>query len=165
MEVEITGVAEALGNLTERGAVDPVIKANISLSESGFVSIQDPIAFGDIKDESLLGWLLSVLLSNTALNCSWAGKLKDLFTTAASPAKETQVVDGQAEDDSQTSISSPDSLPFFGKMLLKELGTVELESNIKYTMLGPMPAEEKRAARERYVNHLGVTHCKTFILL
>jgi hypothetical protein len=61
MEVEITGVAEALGNLTARGAIDPVVKANISLSESGFVSIQDPIAFGEIKDDSFVGKSLSFI--------------------------------------------------------------------------------------------------------
>jgi HEAT repeat protein len=55
LEVEIKGVASALGNLTERGAVNPVVKANASLSESGFVSIRDAIAFGEIKDESIAG--------------------------------------------------------------------------------------------------------------
>jgi hypoxia up-regulated 1 len=55
LEVEINGVAEALGNLTERGAIDLVVKANVSLSDSGFVSIQDAIAFGEIKDDSLSG--------------------------------------------------------------------------------------------------------------
>jgi hypoxia up-regulated 1 len=55
LEAEITGVSEALANLTERGAVDPVVKAVVTLSESGFVSIDDAIAFGDIKDESITG--------------------------------------------------------------------------------------------------------------
>jgi hypoxia up-regulated 1 len=55
-EAEITGVEEAIGNLTERGAVDPVVKATLTLSESGFVSITDAIAFGEIKDESIAGW-------------------------------------------------------------------------------------------------------------
>lgn len=55
LEVELVGVAEALGNLTERGAVDPVIKATLSLSESGFVSVSDAIAFGEIKEETIAG--------------------------------------------------------------------------------------------------------------
>jgi len=55
LEAEIRGVSEALGNLTERGALDPVVKANVTLSESGFVSIQDAVAFGEIKDDSLAG--------------------------------------------------------------------------------------------------------------
>jgi hypothetical protein len=55
LEAEITGVIEALGNLTERGATDPVVKATVSLSESGFVSVQDAIAFGEIKDDTITG--------------------------------------------------------------------------------------------------------------
>lgn len=55
LEAEITGVADALGNLTERGAIDPVVKATLSLSESGFVSVLDAIAFGEIKDDSITG--------------------------------------------------------------------------------------------------------------
>ncbi len=55
LEAEITGIPEALKNLTEMGAVDPVVKATIVLSESGFVSLQDAIAFGEIKDDSIAG--------------------------------------------------------------------------------------------------------------
>ena len=55
LEAELRGVSEALQNLTDSGAVDPVVKATVVLSESGFVSIQDTIAFGEIKDESLTG--------------------------------------------------------------------------------------------------------------
>ncbi len=55
LEVEVSGVAEAIGNLTERGATDPVVKATLMLSESGFVSVTDAVAFGEIKDESITG--------------------------------------------------------------------------------------------------------------
>lgn len=55
MEVELANVTEALANLTERGAVDPVVKATLMLSESGFVSVTDAVAFGEIKDDSLSG--------------------------------------------------------------------------------------------------------------
>ena len=50
LEVELEGVTEAIGNLTERGAVDPVVKATLMLSESGFVSVSEAVAFGEIKD-------------------------------------------------------------------------------------------------------------------
>ena len=53
--MEITGVSEALGNLTEREAVDPVVKATVRLSESGFVSVPEAIAYGEIKDASIAG--------------------------------------------------------------------------------------------------------------
>lgn len=55
LEVEIGGVAEAFANLTERGAVDPVVKATLTLSDSGFVAVKDAVAYGEIKDESLTG--------------------------------------------------------------------------------------------------------------
>lgn len=57
MEVELVNVTEAITNLTERGVVDPVVKATIMLSESGFVSITDAVAFGEIKDDSISGML------------------------------------------------------------------------------------------------------------
>jgi len=41
--------------LTEKGVVDPVIKTTITLSESGFVSISDPIAVGEVKQDSIKG--------------------------------------------------------------------------------------------------------------
>lgn len=55
LEVELGNVTEAIANLTERGAVDPVVKATLTLSESGFVSVTDAVAYGEIKDESLTG--------------------------------------------------------------------------------------------------------------
>lgn len=55
LEAEISGVSEALQNLTELGAIEPVVKATLSLSESGFVSVTDAVAFGEIKDESITG--------------------------------------------------------------------------------------------------------------
>ena len=55
LEAELRGVSEALQNLTDLGAVDPVVKATVVISESGFVSIQDAIAFGEVKHESLTG--------------------------------------------------------------------------------------------------------------
>ena len=55
MEVEIGNVAEAIANLTEHGASEPVVKATITLSESGFISVSDAIVFGDIKDDTIAG--------------------------------------------------------------------------------------------------------------
>jgi hypoxia up-regulated 1 len=55
LEVDIVGVTDAIGNLTERGAVDPVVKATLTLSESGFVSVSEAVAYGEIKDDSITG--------------------------------------------------------------------------------------------------------------
>jgi hypothetical protein len=67
LEVEISGVAEALVNLTERGAIDPVVKATISLSESGFASVPEAVVYGEIKDESITGKSVSHTFSSLAL--------------------------------------------------------------------------------------------------
>jgi hypoxia up-regulated 1 len=56
-QAQILEVNEALENLTERGAVDPVVKVTVALSESGFAVVQDAVAFGEIKDESIAGKL------------------------------------------------------------------------------------------------------------
>lgn len=56
LEVELGNVTEAIANLTELGAIDPVVKATLSLSESGFVSVTEAVAYGEIKDDSLTGW-------------------------------------------------------------------------------------------------------------
>lgn len=55
LEGHITGVSEALANLTERGATEPVVKATVALSDSGFVSIKEAHAFAEVKDDSLTG--------------------------------------------------------------------------------------------------------------
>lgn len=55
VEAKIGGVAEAIANLTEQGVFEPVIKTTIALSESGFVSISDAIAVGEVKQDSIKG--------------------------------------------------------------------------------------------------------------
>jgi len=55
VEAKIGGVAEALANLTEKGVLEPLIKTTIALSESGFVSISDAIAIGEVKQDSIKG--------------------------------------------------------------------------------------------------------------
>jgi hypoxia up-regulated 1 len=41
--------------LTKQGVLEPVIKTTIALSESGFVSISDAIAAGEVNQESIKG--------------------------------------------------------------------------------------------------------------
>jgi len=52
LEVEIGSVAGVLANLTEREAVDPVVKAMHTLSDSGFLAIKDAVAYTEIKSGS-----------------------------------------------------------------------------------------------------------------
>ncbi|KAG1902710.1 uncharacterized protein F5891DRAFT_948531 [Suillus fuscotomentosus] len=62
LEAKNVGIREAIDNLTERGAVDPVIKATVVLSESSFVSVGDAIVYGEIKDDSITGTYLHFFL-------------------------------------------------------------------------------------------------------
>lgn len=60
-------MAEAIANLTELGASEPVVKATLMLSESGFISVSSAVAFGEIKDDSIAGNLcLYALLGSCA---------------------------------------------------------------------------------------------------
>jgi hypoxia up-regulated 1 len=55
LEAHITGIAEAVKNLTSLGASDPVVKATLALSESGFASVKEAFVVGEIKDDSFTG--------------------------------------------------------------------------------------------------------------
>ena len=57
LEANILGVSEAIKNITEAGATEPVVKATVMLSESGFASIRDAVVTGEFKDESIAGKL------------------------------------------------------------------------------------------------------------
>jgi hypoxia up-regulated 1 len=76
IEVEISGVSEAFANLTDLGALDPVVKATITLSESGFVSVSKAIAFGEIKDDSIAGEFSTSYVRETSLNVLQQAKSK-----------------------------------------------------------------------------------------
>jgi hypoxia up-regulated 1 len=55
LDARISGVAEALANISEVGGIDPVIKATILFSESGFVSVPEAVAYAELKDDSIAG--------------------------------------------------------------------------------------------------------------
>ena len=55
LDARISGVAEALANITEAGGIDPVIKATILFSESGFMSVPEAVAYAELKDDSITG--------------------------------------------------------------------------------------------------------------
>ena len=55
IEAELVGVQEAITNLTEAGAKEPVVKLTVGISDSGFATLEDAIVFGDIKDDSITG--------------------------------------------------------------------------------------------------------------
>ncbi|KAI6118149.1 heat shock protein 70 family [Pisolithus sp. B1] len=120
LEAQISGVVEALGNLTERGAIDPVIKVTVALSQSGFVSVEEAVAYGEVKS-------------------TIAGKLKSLFGGGAGETEGT----ADAEKENEQVVFSED------KKVKSESGTIPLELATVYSTLAPMSVADKRAARDR----------------
>ena len=55
LEAQITGVREAIANLTDLGDAEPVVKASVHLSESGFVSVPEVVAHVELKDDTIAG--------------------------------------------------------------------------------------------------------------
>ncbi len=57
LSVEIKGISEAIGNMTERllGVGEPVVKLTVELDKDGFVSIPEAIVWGDVKDDTIVG--------------------------------------------------------------------------------------------------------------
>lgn len=149
-EVDIVGVGEALRNLTDLGAIDPVVKATVMLSESGFVSIRDAVAFGEFKDESVTGESLSWSARYTrVIRC--VGKLKSLFgkesSATAAPTDETAATSDAtsvAADEAEPPVPTPK------KVVNKD--PIPLDVQTRFPTLAPMTVQEKRTARDRYDN-------------
>jgi len=132
LQVQISGVAEALGNLTERGATDPVVKLTVALSESGFVSAKEAVAYGEVKDESL------------------TGMLKGLFGGGSGEQEvlKEQGAEGTAQEGEPRQTTSPiKEKKTNGEK--KDMSTIPLEINVVFSSLPPMAVAEKRASRDR----------------
>ncbi|KAL1731465.1 Hsp70 protein-domain-containing protein [Schizophyllum commune] len=126
LEAELTGVQSAIANLTERGAVDPVVKATVTLSDSGFVAVKDAIAYGEVKDESL------------------TGKLKNLFGAGSGSSPEEASTEGEGE--TATDASASPSATATGATLQE---TIPLNITTKFPVHAPMSVDEKKKARSR----------------
>ncbi|KAJ6520608.1 Hsp70 protein-domain-containing protein [Mycena vulgaris] len=143
LEVGITGVAEAIANLTELGATDPVIKATLTMSESGFVSVTNAVAFGEIKDESI------------------AGKLKGFFGAGSSSEAEVTTPENAPPRESDSSSSSAAAAPSGASNSTPEKedekkkkptpkdNTISLNTTVVFPTIPPMTVEHKKNARSR----------------
>ncbi|KAF9238683.1 heat shock protein 70 family [Melanogaster broomeanus] len=132
LQVQISGVAEAIDELTERGATDPIVKVTVALSESGFASVKEAIADGEIKDESL------------------TGRLKGLFGGASGEQEVLEDMErqgGGAEGEAQQASASAKEKKVKGDK--KDLSTIPLEVNVEFSSLPPMSVAEKRASHDR----------------
>ncbi|KAI9432685.1 actin-like ATPase domain-containing protein [Lactarius indigo] len=128
LDARISGVKEALANITEAGGVDPIIKATILFSESGFVSVPEAVAYAELKDDSI------------------AGKLKGLF--GDSPAEDGSTSTADAEASSSSSSVAPKATK--AAATPKDI-TIPLNVTVKFTSVAPMGLEQKREARQRLI--------------
>ncbi|PPR02281.1 hypothetical protein CVT24_011619 [Panaeolus cyanescens] len=142
MEVDLGNVTDAIANLTERGAVDPVVKATLMLSESGFVSVTEAVAFGEIKDDSL------------------TGKLKGLFGAGSSSSDEIKTESAEnvpprdGDSTSSTDSAAPSPSADADKKEKKERkepveNTIALTVDVRFTTIPPMTVEEKKKSRSK----------------
>lgn len=128
LEAELTGVQAAIANLTERGAVDAVVKATVTLSDSGFVAVKDAVAYGEVKDDSI------------------TGKLKNLFGAGASSSSDADAVTAEQEGTESDAPSASPSAAATGATLPE---TIPLNITTKFPVLSPMSVDEKKKARTR----------------
>ncbi|KAJ7585017.1 Hsp70 protein-domain-containing protein [Mycena floridula] len=128
-ETELSGVAEAIANLTERGAIDPVVKATLTLSESGFVSVSDAVVYGEIKDESLTG------TSSTEAEIQSADNV---------PPR-----DGESSESVESTSSSEAPKVTETKKPSPKDNTIELTMTHHFTTIPPMTVKEKQESRSR----------------
>lgn len=128
LDARISGVAEALANITEAGGIDPVIKATILFSESGFVSVPEAVIYAELKDDSI------------------AGKLKGLFGDSSAEDGSTSTADADASSSSSSVAPKATKAAATPKDI-----TIPLNVNVKFTSVAPMGLEQKREARQRLI--------------
>jgi hypoxia up-regulated 1 len=142
LDVRISGITEALANISAAGGVDPIIKATILFSESGFVSVPEAIAYGEIKDDSLAGASTRSPPPLLRLLNMCAGKLKGLSGDSSPSAEDgsTSTVDPSVAPKATKAATTPKDI------------TIPLNVTVKFPSVAPMGLEQKREARQRYVS-------------
>ncbi|KAF7326636.1 Actin-like ATPase domain-containing protein [Mycena venus] len=142
LEVGIEGVAEAIANLTELGATDPVVKATVTLSESGFVSVSSAVAFGEIKDDSIAGKLKGFFGGGSSAEAE--------VTPENSPPRETDSSSSsEAAKPSGATNSTPEKEKEEKKKATPKDNTITLNTTVVFPTIPPMTAEHKKNARSR----------------
>ncbi|KAF8346739.1 heat shock protein 70 family [Amanita rubescens] len=153
LEAEIVGVAEAIANLTELGVVDPVVKTTVTLSESGFVSVSDAIAYGEIKDDSLTGKLKGLFAASSSEDTTTESvanqppRESDSDSDAASPSSSSSA-EAEPSSSGEATIPTPSPSAEVKKILQKEQ-TIPLTVNTYFISIQPMSVEEKKESRNR----------------
>ncbi|KAI5119564.1 hypothetical protein M0805_005628 [Coniferiporia weirii] len=158
LEAEIIGVKEALAELAEAGAIDPVVKATLALSESGFAGIQDAVAYGEIKkDESFAGKLKGFFggakgdvkdESSSEATSSETSSSSSPSATASESA-ESESVSPSESASSSSSAASPSPSPEKKKEVRD---TIPLKLSVKPLSIPALTPTEVRRSRDRLIS-------------
>jgi hypoxia up-regulated 1 len=131
--VDFLGVREAMKNLTSRGAVDPLMKIELGLNESGMLVIHDAYAYGEVKEESIA----------SRIKGFFGGSSSSTSTTAtAEEGEETTIETAPSETPSESSATpEPTSSP----------ASVPVKFELKHTSIVPYSSAQIMAARKRLI--------------
>ncbi|KAG8817653.1 lumenal Hsp70 protein, partial [Serendipita sp. 399] len=139
LEAEISGVAEALANLTSRGAIDPLVKVTVGISDSGMAVIHDASVYGEVKEETIVGKIKNLFGGGSSSSSSSS-------STSASDEAETAT----ASDSTETSSASAEE-PTTTKEVKSVPSMIPLEVTLRHLSIIPFSAEEIIDSRKRLV--------------
>lgn len=153
LKADIRGISDAIADLIERGAIEPVVKATVALSDSGFVSVKEAYAFAEVKDDSLTGIHPSCyFLYELSIHTFPTGKLKGLFGGGSSALDDgSEVPDSTTSTESSVVTPSGEAPPAETKLSLKDANTIPLNITLSFSSTPPMTVAEKTASRERCI--------------
>ncbi|KAL5498189.1 LHS1 [Sanghuangporus vaninii] len=150
LEAEISGVKEAFEELSEAGAVDPVVKATLVLSESGFAGIQDAVAYGEIKKESFTDKLKGLFGgSKEEAKNETSSVPSDGSSSIPVTSSTTQETEGASLSSSSSSSESSASLSSETKKEPKD--TIPLKLTVKPLSIPALTPAEIRRSRDRLI--------------
>ncbi|EJD41107.1 HSP70-domain-containing protein [Auricularia subglabra TFB-10046 SS5] len=151
VEATFEGVGEAIGNLTEAEAIDPLVKITLALDENSFASVDAAVAYGEIKDNSLTGKLKSLFAGS-----STAPATPDVATEETGATSSTSTSSGDSETSSAaaegTETASPVASPspsVTPEVKPKPKDTYPLRITLKHGSVPPLTSAEKAESKSR----------------
>lgn len=140
LEAEITGIKDAFSELAEAGATEPVVKAVLQLSESGFAGLQDAVATSNIKKNS----------------GSFSDRLKGFFGSDKNEDEEGSSSSSSSTEDpiptSSLSSTSEDTPSSDIKRRKEVRDTIPLKLTIKPLSIPALSPGELRKSRDRLIS-------------
>ncbi|KIM26563.1 hypothetical protein M408DRAFT_330520 [Serendipita vermifera MAFF 305830] len=106
-DAEFYGVKAAMKNLTSRGAVEPLMKVEVGLNESGMLVIHDAWAYGEVKDESITGKIKNFFAGSSSSSASASEETEE----SATEVTESETPTETEEAPEPTPTTTPATVP------------------------------------------------------